>query len=81
MIALATVHGLIHFLGAAKGFDLASPTQLQSPITASSGVLWLTAGLVTLVAALMMGVRSQHWWVAAAVAAVLLGGGGSDLLG
>ena len=70
VVTIVTVHGLIHFLGAAKGFDLASPTQLQSPISASVGALWLFAGLSTLSAAVMMGVQSERWWAAAAFAAL-----------
>jgi hypothetical protein len=69
VVALVTVHGSIPFLGAAEGFHLARSTELQNSMTAAQGVTWLAAGLMTLVAAVMMGVQSRYWWVVTACAA------------
>jgi hypothetical protein len=58
--AIATViacHGLIHLLGAAKGFRLAPLPQLAQPISAPMGAVWLAAAVLFLAMA-----ASIVWW-------------------
>lgn len=45
---LIAVHGLIHFLGFARAFDLAELPELGGPISRPVGVAWLGAGLAML---------------------------------
>ena len=52
MVVLLTGHGLIHLLGAAKGFSWADVEQLRQPIGTSTAVLWLLASVLVLTAAL-----------------------------
>ena len=40
---LLVVHGLIHLLGAAKGFDWHELPQLTQPISPEFGGLWLVS--------------------------------------
>jgi len=70
--ALATVfavvviaHGLVHLLGAAKGLRLANVAQLERPISAPVGMLWLLAALGLVLSAVLVLTGSAHWWTAA----------------
>ncbi len=62
-LALVLVHGLIHLLGAAKGFGLADLSQLANPISTGMAVAWLAASLLLLITAFFLAVRSRCWWV------------------
>ena len=57
VVALVTVHGLIHLVGVADGFDRAA-------------IAWVLAAVLVLAAALAMAVGMRHWWAAALTAAV-----------
>jgi hypothetical protein len=71
VMALLTVHGLIHLLGAAKGLGWAPVEALKEPISHTLGLAWLTAALLVLTAVLMIALRVPWWWLVAAVAAAL----------
>ncbi len=62
VVALLGGHGLIHFLGVAKGFGWASVPQLREPISVGMGIVWLLAGTMVLTAAAMVAVRAPSWW-------------------
>ncbi len=70
-LALIAVHGLIHFIGVAKGFGWAEVPQLTQPISKDGGVVWLAAALAVLAAAVLFLGAPRVWWVAG-VGAVLL---------
>ena len=71
VVALLTGHGLIHLLGAAKGFGWADITQLSEPIRAAAGVLWLIAAVLVLASAPLLATGAPTWWwVVAGTAAV-----------
>lgn len=65
------LHGLIHFMGFAKAFNLAEISQLTQQITKLSGVLWLGAGVLFVLVALLL-FLGQDWWWMPAVAAIVL---------
>jgi hypothetical protein len=71
LIALLVIHGLIHFLGFAKAFDLAQPPQLQAAISRPMGILWLAAALLLIVSAGMVLLAVRWWWVPAAFGVAL----------
>ena len=60
---LLAVHGLIHLLGAAKGFGWAELPQLTQPISPAFGGLWLVSTLLFLAAAVSLVVWPRGWWV------------------
>jgi hypothetical protein len=60
-------HGLIHLLGVAKAFGLASLPQLR-PIAPAVGLLWLAAAALFLLAAVSLFVWPRWWWVVGACA-------------
>jgi lysylphosphatidylglycerol synthetase-like protein (DUF2156 family) len=70
-VAIIVIHGLIHLMGAAKGFGWADVAALKQPISRSMGALWLVAGLLVLTAGVVLALQAQWWWAVAAVAAVV----------
>ena len=70
-MVLLALHGLVHFLGVAKGFGLAEVPQLTQPISRLGGLGWLAAGLAILLTASLLGGSSPMWLWVAPVAAVL----------
>ncbi len=59
---LIGLHGLIHLLGAAKGFGWAPVHQLRTPITPIAAALWLVAAILLLGTALFVTLGTQRWW-------------------
>lgn len=71
LILLMAVHGLIHLMGFAKAFNLATFEQLRTPISQPMGLIWLAAGLLFVLAAILLLAAPSWWWVTAAGALVL----------
>ena len=71
VIGVGFIHGLIHLLGVAKGFDLADVEQLEEPIGVAMGAAWLAATVVVLAATAMLGFGSS-WWRSALLAAAVV---------
>ena len=60
---LLVVHGLIHLLGAAKGFGWAELPQLTQSVSAAFGGLWLVSTLLFLATAVALFVWPRGWWL------------------
>ena len=60
---LVSGHALIHVMGFAKGFGLASLTQLKIPISRPMGVLWLAAAALILAAVVLLFVAPRWFWL------------------
>ncbi len=71
---LIGIHGLIHLLGAAKGFGWAEVPQLRTPISPFGGALWLAAAIL-LVGAAIGCALGAHWWWWLALAGMVLSQG------
>ena len=72
LVAVLVGHGLIHVLGAAKGFGWSDVPALREPIGAGAGAVWLlAAALVLLSAGLVAAGAPTWWWVAAIIAAAV----------
>ncbi|MDZ4680855.1 MAG: DUF6544 family protein [Saprospiraceae bacterium] len=70
-IAIALIHGLIHFMGFAKAFGYGNTTQLTKEISKPAGVFWmLTAWLFIAVVALFL-FKIENWWALGIIAAVV----------
>ncbi len=72
LVAVLAGHGLIHLLGAAKGFGWAEVSQLATPIGGWRGVLWLVAAALVLTAAALLATGAPTWWWALALAAAVV---------
>ena len=62
---LLALMGLIHLMGFAKAFDLASLDELRRPVPQPVGLLWLAAAVLFLAAAVCLVVAPAWWWVPA----------------
>lgn len=71
LVALMSIHGLIHLMGFAKAFRLATLEQLRTPITPPVGLLWLTAGALFLVGAGLLLAAPDWWWAPASAALII----------
>jgi hypothetical protein len=69
--AVVVAHGLIHLLGAAKGFGWADVPQLHEPISFGMGVVWLAAAVLVTLAGVLLAITVRWWWVVGAVAMVV----------
>ena len=69
VVAVLVGHGLIHFLGVAKGFGWAEVPALTAPVGVRGGVLWLLAATLVLATAVFIAVRAPTWWWMVAVCA------------
>jgi hypothetical protein len=68
---LLALHGLIHLLGPAKAFGWADVSQVHTPISTISGVLWLLAAVLFCFAAIVEGIGGRWWWYPALPAVLL----------
>ncbi|NNM32291.1 MAG: hypothetical protein HKO53_04470 [Gemmatimonadetes bacterium] len=68
---LFLLHGLIHFMGAAKGFGWAELPRLTQPVSRAGGAAWLGAGILVIAATVALGTSLRPWWILALVAAVI----------
>ncbi|MFO0746558.1 MAG: DUF6544 family protein [Myxococcota bacterium] len=67
---ILVLHGLIHFMGFAKAFELADLAALSQPIGRPMGLVWLAAALLMLGAAAALFAGATWWWALAGVAVV-----------
>ena len=70
-VFLIAIHGIIHFLGFVKAFELADVPMLAKPISRFRGALWLLTAFLFLGAAWSYLVVGKFWWVIGAIAVVL----------
>lgn len=71
VVAVVEVHGLIHPLGAAKGFGWAEVTIMNEPISAAMGATWFAAAALVVAAGVLLAIEARWWWVVDALAVVV----------
>ena len=64
---LLTLHAVIHMMGFAKAFGLASPAQLRVPISRPMGMLWLVAAVLLLAAVAALFTAPRWFWLIGAL--------------
>lgn len=70
-LLVIVIHGLIHFLGFYKAFDIGNITQLNTPISRPMGAIWLVSGFLFLMTALMNIMNYRFWPVVAIIVLIL----------
>ena len=68
LLLACTAHGLIHLLGAAKGFRLARVPQLSQPISVGGGLVWLTGAVLFFATGIALAAWPEGWWTIGAAA-------------
>lgn len=71
VVVIVVLHGLIHLLGAAKGFGWADVSQLREPIGPATGAVWLTAGVLVVAAGALLAGGVRWWWLVGAAAMLI----------
>ena len=70
-VGLLAAHGLLHLLGAAKGFGWAAVSQLEESIGPVVGAWWLLAAIVLVAAAASVAAGTSTWWAVVLIGAVV----------
>jgi hypothetical protein len=70
-IIILVLHGLIHFMGFSKAFNMVEIKELTLQISRPMGILWLLAGLLFLVSLAFYLAGNEVWWIVAIPALVL----------
>lgn len=71
LAVLLILHGLIHLMGFAKGFQLAKLEEMVLPISRVGGVIWLFAFFMLLTSGLFLLMDIQIWWKISILGVVL----------
>jgi hypothetical protein len=66
VVVVVVLHGLIHLLGAAKGFGWTDVKSIAEPIGHGMGAVWLAAGVLVVIAGVLLA-NGVHWWWAVGV--------------
>lgn len=69
-VVVLVVHGLIHLLGAAKGFGWAAVSELTSPVGPAMGAAWFAAGSLVIAAAVCLASEVRGFGVVGGVAVI-----------
>jgi hypothetical protein len=69
--ALLALHGLLHLLGVAKGWGLATLPQLTQVISPRHAAGWLAAAILFLAASVGLAVSARWWWLLAGAGVVV----------
>jgi hypothetical protein len=64
-------HGLIHSMGAVKGFGWADVSQLKEPIGTGLGFAWVMATVLMIAAGAFLCASHRWWWTTSAAAVVV----------
>lgn len=70
-LIIVLLHGLIHFIGFVKGFELKEVKELTLPISKPMGVLWLTATSLFLTYGILHLLNSKYAWLVGLTAIIL----------
>ena len=65
------IHGMIHTLGFLKAYQLSEINQLTQNISKPMGILWLTALILFLAAAIQLISNHDLWWITTLIAVIL----------
>jgi hypothetical protein len=64
-ISLIFIHGIIHFLGFARAFNIGNVAQFISEIQQSLGILWLMTCILYIICAILLQLKKDIWiWFA-----------------
>ncbi|MCH8559275.1 hypothetical protein LTH96_04620 [Nesterenkonia sp. LB17] len=70
--AIIGFHGLIHLLGAVKGFGWADVEALSSSISVLAAAFWLLAATLVIASAVTLALGPPRWWAALAAPAAIV---------
>lgn len=68
---LSIIHGLIHFMGFSKAFNLGNRVQFTKEISKPVGLLWLLTGLLFMASASLILFKKDSWPLPAIIAVII----------
>lgn len=68
---ICLIHGLIHFMGFSKAFEVGNLAQFTKEISKPIGLLWLLAGLLFILTVILYGLKKEIWPILAIIAVVV----------
>lgn len=68
---ILAIHGMIHFIGFSKAFELFKVTQLTKEISKPMGIIWLAVTLLFLIAVVLFLIENDSWWIIGIIAALI----------
>ncbi|MDZ7659659.1 hypothetical protein [Fodinibius sp.] len=71
IIIILILHGLIHFLGFVKAFELAQIDQLKEQISNKAGTFWLLTAFIFFVTAILLYFGNESWRMAGGAAVII----------
>ena len=64
-------HGIIHFLGFAKAFNLKEFKELTLQISHLNGIIWLITGILILTSGLLFIFNNNYSWIPALIGVII----------
>ncbi len=68
---LMLIHGLIHFMGFAKAFDLGNTAHFSKEISKPMGIFWLFAGMLFMLSSALYHLKKEFWVIFGIMAVVI----------
>lgn len=63
LILFIGIHGIIHLFGFLKAFGFSGFNAISSPISKTSGIIWLLTSLLFATALVLLILQSNYWWI------------------
>lgn len=70
-LIIIVLHALIHTMAFVRAFDLAELKDFTNPVSKPLGLVWLSAFLILIVAAILFLTKNPYWWICGSIGAVL----------
>jgi len=70
-LVLIILHGLIHFLGFAKAFNLTQVNKLTQSISKPVGLFWSLVTILFMITAILYLLEKDLWWIIGAAAVII----------
>lgn len=71
LILLIGVHGIIHLFGFLKAFGFSEFNAISSPISKTSGAIWLLTAFLFAIAVVLLIFQSNYWWISGFLAVII----------
>jgi hypothetical protein len=71
LIILIGIHGIIHFFGFLKAFEILEFNEISQPISKTLGIFWLLTFLLFAIALILILVHSEFWWLSGFLAVII----------
>ncbi|MDC6390725.1 hypothetical protein PP182_18710 [Maribacter sp. PR1] len=71
LIVLMGIHGIIHLFGFLKAFGFSEFNAISSPISKTSGAIWLLTAFLFGITVFLLILQSYYWWISGFLAVII----------